>query len=223
MNPKYKNGFDFVSANPPLHAGAKRLHLPPHSKEMLKAFANLTNEITDEFIRFLRGKFKDVKMIAAHLPKSMKIDPKMNLATLLSHCFPILYGLQFRSENTYQKMVNVFLKSRLNETEKKDREKVSILISTFHQITESKQLLHIIARKTEMEAINYIDDQQLTTLVKDEIQAHCKELAKILDQCRLSVTSSNKEENIFTGLISRAKGFSTFTEKKLIAYCDKIA
>jgi hypothetical protein len=223
MTSKYKNGFDFVSANPPLHAGAKRLHLPPQPKEMLNAFFDLTNEINDELVRFLRGKFKDVKFIANQLPKSMKLDPKMPLTTLLCHCFPICYGLQLRSENVYQKMVNQYLKSRLNDTEKKSREKVTILISTFHQITESKQLLHIIAKKTEMEAINYVDDQQLTLLVKSEIQTHCNGLAQTLSQCRLSIASSNKEENVFVGLISRAKGFSTFTEKKLIAYCDKIA
>jgi len=223
MSFKYKNGFDFVNANPPLHAGAKRLHLPTHSNEMLQAFNNLASEITDEFMRFLRTKFKDVKFITNHLPKSVKLDHKMPLPTLLSHCFPILYGLQQRSENSYQKIMNTYLKARISETERKLRDKVALLIFTFHQITESKQLLHIIAKKTEMSSMNYVDDQQLTSLVKDEIQSHCNALSSVFHQCRLSIASSTREQNVFAGLISRTKGFSTYTEKKLLAYCDKIA
>ena len=220
---KFKNGFDFVSANPPLHAGAKRLNFPRHTQEMLTAFSHLTNEIHDELLRFLRGKFFDVKFISAHLPSSMKLDPKTPLATLLSHCFPILYGLQLLSQNNEQRIINHYLKCRLNDKDKKEREKVAILVATFHQITEAKQLLHIIARQIDIEPIHYADDSKLTSLVKSSIQTHCNQLAQTLSQCRLSVASSNKEENIFVGLISRAKGFSTFIEKKLQNFCEKIA
>ena len=149
----------------------------------------------------------------------------MPLPTLLSHCFPILYGLQQRSENSYQKLVNVYLKARISDTERKLRDKVALLIFTFHQITESKQLLHIIAKKTEASAMHYIDDQQLTSLVKNEIQSHCDALSSVFNQCRLSIASSTREQNIFAGLISRTKGFSSYTEKKLLAFCsaNKIA
>ncbi len=221
MSSKYRSGFDFVSANPSLHSGAKRLQLPLHTDNMLTTFSSLVNEITDEFLRFLRTKFKDVKFISNHLPKNMKLDPKMPLATLLSHCFPILYGLQQRNENTYQKMVNAYLRSRLSETENKTREKIGLLIHTFHQLTESKQLRHIIAKKTEMAAINYLDDQQLTLLVKQEIQSHCNALATAFNHCKSSVATGTKEQNVFSGLISRAKGFSSYTAKKLLAHCSE--
>jgi hypothetical protein len=221
----FKNGYDFISANPTLHARAKHLALPPQANTMLTTFSHLMNEITDEFIRFLRSKFKDIKFINAHLPKSMKLEPKMTLPTLLSHCFPIMYGLQQRSENSYQKKVNLYLKSRMSDTENKMKEKVALLIHIFHEITQAQQVLHTIAKTTEMSALDYTRSDQLSLLTKEKIQHHCNSLSHAFKQCRLNVATTSKEKNILSGLISRTTGFSSFTEKKLAAFCqqDEIA
>ena len=217
----YKNGFDFVKANPPLHHAAKRLHLPTQAKQMLSYFDDLIHEITDEFMRYLRGKFTDIKFITQHLAKSIDVDPKLPLPTLLNHCFPILYGMQQRSDNKYTHAVNQYLKHKVSDTERKMRDKVCLLIFIFHQLAESKQLLHIIAKKAEAITSSYSHDSQLTSLVKNEIQTHCNALSRALDQGRFAIASNTKEQNVFAGLISRAKGFSSFTEKKLNPYCGK--
>ena len=190
---------------------------------MLSYFDDLAHELVDELTRFLKTKFLDTQFISSHVPKNVKYDGSLPLIKLLNNCFPILFGLQQRSENTYQKIVNYYLKSPMSDIENKMREKVCLLIFVFHQLAESKQLKHIIAAKSEKISPAYPFDQQITTLVKHEIQTHCNDLTRGLDLCRFTIAANTKEQNIFAGLISRSKGFHSFTEKKLGAYTEEIA
>jgi len=223
MITNYKHGFDFVSANPALHPGSKRLQLSPQTKQMVSYFDDLAHELVDELMRFLKTKFLDTQFIASHLPNNLKYDGSLSLIKLLNNCFPILFGLQQRSENPYQKAVNYYLKSPMSDIENKLREKVCLLIFIFHQLAESKQLQHIIAAKSERLNPAFSYDQQVTSLVKHEIQSHCNDLTRGLDLCRFTIASNAKEQNVFAGLISRSKGFHSFTEKKLGAYIEQIA
>ena len=223
MITNHKNGFDFVKANPTLHPASKRLQLTPQASQMLCYFDDLIHELTDELMRYLKSRFLDTQFIANHIPSKLQHDPKMPLVKLLNHCFPILFGLQQRTENNYQKILNHYLKTTMSDIENKLKEKVFLLIHIFHQLAESQQIKHIIAAKAEQLSPAYSYQHQLTALTKNEIQTHCNNLSKALDQGRFTIATNAKEQNILAGLISRTKGFYSFTEKKLSAYCEEMA
>ena len=212
--------FNFVAANPTLHTAAKRLTLPEPATHILTYFDDLINELIGELMRYLNSKHPNCELIIKHLPKKCGIDPKTSLFTLLNHCFPILYGLQQRQENLHQKMMNHYLRCKVNTAEERHKEKVRLLIHIFHQLTESKQLIHLVCQRLENQRIK-INTHSTTFMitVKNEIQSHCNAMAKAFDQCRLIVATNNKEQNVFAGLISRSKGFCSFTDKKLRPYC----
>ena len=223
MTAQYLNGFDFVNSIPALHPASKRLQMTPQANQMLNYFDDLIHELTDELMRYLKGRFLDSQFIANHAPKNLKCDPRLPLVKLLNHCFPILFGLQQRTENNYQKVLNSYLKAPMSDIENKLKEKVCLLIYIFQQLAESQQIKHIIAAKAERLNPAYSYQHQLTTLTKNEIQLHCINLTRALDQSRFTIATNAKEQNILAGLISRTKGFHSFTEKKLSAYCEEIA
>ena len=214
-------GINFAKLNPPLHSGVSRIAFSPITKQMLDYFDDLTHEITGEFVRYLKKKFDNIEFIKPHLPSNFSIDYSTSLANALHHCFPILYGLQQRSENNYQRMFNFYLRSKVNDMERKHRDRICILLNVFQLLAESKQLLHIIARKADTLGNITLLEEQLTYIAKEEMQKQCQSLARVLDQCRV-VVASPKEQNIFAGLISRCKGFAGFVEKKLKAYSLKV-
>lgn len=211
----FKHGFDFVAANPPLHPRSKDLQLVGNTKQMMIYFDDLAQELIDELTRFLKAKFQDTKFISCHLAKQYQFDDNIPLVKLLNHCFPILFGLQQRSENKYQKALNAYLKSPMTDIEKKMKDKVCLLIFIFHKLAESKQIKHIITAKAEKINPSYPYDPQVTALVKNEIQSRCNDLTRGLDIARFTIATNTKEQNVFAGLISRTKGFHSFTEKKL--------
>ncbi len=220
---KYQSGIDFTSLNPTLHHGIKRLRFSALTKQILDYFDDLTCEITDEFVRTLKRKYTDIAFMEKYLPKNYKFDKKTSLANALHHCFPILYGLQQRSENQYQQMFKLYMRAKVTDIERKQRDKISILLGTFHLLAESKQILHLIARKADHFGISMLTEAQLTYIAKTSMQHQCNALAKALDMCRLGVSSNAKEQNVFAGLISRAKGFGGFVEKKLSGHAKEIA
>jgi len=223
MIANYTKGFNFVAANPNLHPGSKRLPLTPQANQMVNYFDDLIHELTDELMRYLKTRFTDSQFIGNHVPKNIKFDSSISLVRFLNHCFPILFGLQLRSENAYQQAMNYYLKAQMSDIETKHKEKVFLLIYLFQQLAESQQIKHLIAAKAEHLNPAYSYSHQLTALVKSEIQSHCNNLTRALDQARFTIATNAKEQNILAGLISRAKGFHSFTEKKLHAYCAEIA
>ncbi len=217
-----RGGINFAKLNPPLHSGVNRISFSPLTKQMLDYFDDLNHEITGEFVRYLKKKYDSIIFMQPLLPSNFNIDYSTPLANALHHCFPILYGLQQRTENQYQRMFNLYLRSKVNDMERKQRDRICILLNVFQLLAESKQLLHIIARKADKMGNTNLLEEQLTYIAKEEMQKQCQSLARVLYQCRVVVASS-KEQNIFAGLISRSRGFAGFVEKKLKAYSLKVA
>lgn len=221
MSTANNGGINFTKLNPALHSGVNRIAFTPLTKQMLGYYDDLTHEITGEFVRYLKKKYNSIDFIRPHMPANFKIDYSTSLANALQHCFPILYGLQQRAENQYQRMFNLYLRCRVNDIERKQRDRICILLHAFQLLAESKQILHIIARKTDFLGSQNLLEEQLTYIAKEHMQKQCQTLARILDQCRI-VVASPKEQNVFSGLISRCKGFAGFVEKKLKAYSLRV-
>lgn len=190
--------------------------MPAPCTQMLSYFDDLSHELIDEFIRYLKSHYDGIGFIIESVPSTIAIPASTTLATTLQHCFPMLYGMQQHRLNQHQQCINAYCRAKISSKQAcQQREQVIILIEVIKLLTECKHLQHILAQKTALIRQPDATSSELLLLVKSTIQNQCQALTDTFMRCRNEVANNNKDQNIFSGLISRTRGFSSFTAKKL--------